>query len=75
MALLEHRNFSQSNHNTGSGYSVLCAESCSTRNLQSQFYGASRRVMLKISGEALQGGMGFGVDPQASFSEAALYAA
>ena len=24
-----------------------------------------RRVMLKISGEALQGGMGFGVDPQA----------
>ena len=23
-----------------------------------------RRVMLKISGEALQGGMGFGVDPQ-----------
>lgn len=25
---------------------------------------ACRRVMLKISGEALQGGMGFGVDPQ-----------
>ena len=25
-----------------------------------------RRVLLKISGEALQGGMGFGVDPQVS---------
>ncbi len=25
-----------------------------------------RRVMLKLSGEALQGGMGFGVDPKVS---------
>ncbi len=32
-----------------------------------------RRVMLKLSGEALQGGMGFGVDPKVSLLSLPLF--
>lgn len=35
--------------------------------LSQDHYDHLRRVMLKLSGEALQGGMGFGVDPKVRY--------